>query len=384
MLGALVDAGADPMFIGDVLGGLAVDDYALTFEQTQRCGIAATRTIVAVHEHEHAHDHVHDHGAGHSHRAWKDIRSLIESASLPDSVKSRSLSVFHTLATVEARIHGVDVENVEFHEVGSTDSIVDIVGVCAALVSLGIDHIACSPIAVGHGLVATQHGQLPNPVPAVAHLLSDHHVPTVGLDDSSELSTPTGVALMVALAASFGAMPDMTTTAIGYGAGSRDRPGRANVVSVVIGTTSQKAIVSDRGQTVRLFETNVDDISGELVAHTISRLLAAGAHDAWATPIIMKKGRPAFTIHALCEPARADDIAAILVRETGTLGLRGTFVDRWPQRRSDSTVIIDGHEIRVKISDDRVKVEFDDAARVASALGVSVRDIMMRAADAAR
>lgn len=374
LLGALVDAGADPLFIADVLGGLALDDYALTFEKTQRCGIAATRTIVALDDHDHVHGH----------RAWKDIRALLESSSLPERVATRSISVFEHLARIEARIHGVDIDDVEFHEVGSVDAIVDIVGVCAALEALDVESISCSPIAVGHGLVTAAHGDIPNPAPAVAGLVADKHIPIVGLDDDCELSTPTGVALMAALAHSFGAMPAMTPVAVGYGAGSRDRPGRANVVSVVIGHPSQDSLIADRGQEVRSFETNIDDVSGEVVAHTIAQLLDAGAHDAWATPIVMKKGRPAYTIHVLCEPARSDAIATVLIRETGTLGLRGTVIDRWPQHRSESVVLVDGYEIRVKIAGDRVKVEFDDAAKAAHALGVPVRDVIERAQRSAR
>ena len=375
VLGALVDAGADQLFIADVLGHLDVDDYALTFERTQRCGISSTQAIVAVHDHGHGH--------AHHHRHWRDIRELSNSSAISDAIKQQSLSVFEHLALVESRIHGVAMDDVEFHEVGSTDAIVDIVGVCAALASLEITHVSCSPIAVGHGLVTAAHGALPNPAPAVAHLLADNRVPVVGLDDDRELSTPTGVSLMVALAKSFGPMPTMTSTAVGYGAGSRDRPGRANVVSVLIGQAHGQAVVEDQGQKVTLFETNVDDISGEVVAHTISRLLDIGAHDAWATPIIMKKGRPAFTLHVLCEQARADRIAAALVRETGTLGLRGTTIDRWPQQRTESVVIVDGHEIRVKVNDNRIKVEFDDAARAAQALGLPVRTIIERAQNSA-
>ncbi len=377
VLGALVDAGADPLFIGDVLGGLNVDDYALTFDRTQRCGISCTHAIVAVHDHGHAHGH------GHGHRPWRDIRHIIEDADIPDVVATRALSVFARLAEVEARIHGVDIEDVEFHEIGSTDAIVDIVGVCAALMGLGIDRVSCSPIAVGHGSVSTAHGRLPNPAPAVAHLLADHHVPAIGLDDDHELSTPTGVALMVALAESFGPMPTMTTTAVGYGAGTRDRPGRANVVSVILGDDASTSHLSERGQTAMVFETNVDDVTGEVVAHTISRLLDAGAHDAWATPIIMKKGRPAFTLHVLCETARSESMIDILVRETGTLGVRGSSIERWPQHRLEQRVIVDGHEIRLKVSAGRVKVEFDDALAAATALGRPIREILSRAERAA-
>ncbi len=178
-------------------------------------------------------------------------------------------------------------------------------------------------------------------------------------------------------------MPDLTPNAVGYGAGARDRPGRANVVAVVIGDVAGPSLVPGHGQTVQLFETNVDDVSSEVVAYTIARLLDAGAHDAWVTPIIMKKGRPAFTVHVLCDVARRDAIAEILIRETGTLGVRATSIERWPQQRTESAVMIDGHEIRVKITAGRIKVEFDDAAKAALALGVPVREIIARTQHAA-
>lgn len=371
VLGSLVDAGADPIEIAHVLSGIDVDDYALTFEGTQRCGVAATRALVAVH----------DHGDEHHHRPWREIRRILESSSLPDDIRTRSLAVFEHLAVAEADVHAVAPDDIEFHEVGGTDAIVDVVGVCAALSLLGITQIVCSPVALGHGTVDTAHGRLPNPAPAVVRLLSERRIPTVGLDDDSELATPTGVALMAALADSFGSMPAMVPISIGYGAGARDRPGRANVVGVVIGEPVPTPLIPDNGQLVRLLETNVDDVSGEVVGHTVSRLLAAGAHDAWATPIVMKKGRPAFTVHCLCEPAREDAIADILISETGTLGLRGRWMERWPQQRSESTVDFQGHDIRVKVTGDRVKVEFDDAARAAAALGWPVREVIRRVED---
>lgn len=382
-LAALIDAGADPVAVSAILAGLEVDDYALSFEKTQRSGVAATRAIVGVfNDHDHEHENIH--GSDHSHhRTWLDIDHLLIKADLPTRVRERARLVFSTLAKVEAQIHGVEPSAVEFHEVGSTDAIVDIVGVCAALEVLGIDSLTCSPIAVGYGQITTSHGVLPNPAPAVTALCALRSVPVIGLDDTRELATPTGVALMVALADSFGPLPAIDVATVGYGAGTADIPGRANVVKVVIGTKHDTSAIPTVGERVRLFEANVDDVTGEVIAHTISTLLAAGAYDAWATPIVMKKGRPAFTVHALCDLAISDTIASVLISETGTLGLRGSVIDRWPQKRREETVEVDGHEIRVKLSNSRVKVEHDDALQAAQALGLPLREILLRAEHAA-
>ncbi len=379
-LAALIDAGADQLYIGSVLAALPLHEYALTFERTQRCGVAAARAIVAVHHHdEPGHDHAHTD----AHRPWRDIDTMLGTADLPERVRDRARAVFSLLADVEGAIHGVPPSEVEFHEVGSVDAIVDIVGVCAALESLGIERIVAGPVAMGHGSITSAHGRLPNPGPAVMAMCSRRSIPTVGIDEPRELSTPTGVAILAALADSFGALPDMVVSNVGYGAGSADFPARANVVQVVVG----QAVDSHprgSGQTVRLLEVNVDDATGEVLAHAVTTLMAAGAHDAWITPIVMKKGRPAHTVHVLCEDVRTAEFADLLVRETGSLGVRGATMDRWPSARSESTVEIDGHTIRVKVADHRVKVEFDDAARAATALGVPVRDILRRAERAAR
>ena len=270
----------------------------------------------------------------------------------------------------------MDPDEVEFHEVGAIDAIVDVVGACAALEVLGIDRIVCSPITVGQGRVQAAHGDLPNPAPAVLDLLALRQAPSRGIADHRELATPTGVALMVALADEFGPMPAMAVHSVGYGAGTRDIPGRPNVVQVVIGD----AMVSSPGpgQPVELLECNVDDVTGEVVAHAIARLLAAGAHDAWATPIVMKKGRPAFTVHALCDASRVDTIRTVMVDETGTLGVRGSAMHRWPQQRTEGAVSVDGHTVRVKLAAGRVKVEHDDAAAAAAALGLPLRVVMDR------
>jgi uncharacterized protein (TIGR00299 family) protein len=375
-LASLVDAGADSLQVIDIIGGLALDDYALMFERTQRAGVGATRAIVAVHEHDH---HEHDH-----HRAWRDNKKLLHDSELPTRVRDRAQKVFAVLAEVEANIHGVAIDDIEFHEVGSIDAIVDIVGVCAALEVLNIDRIFCSNIAVGHGHIKSAHGTLPNPAPAVTALAALRGVTLVGLDDHRELATPTGVALMVALADLFGAMPPLTVSSVGYGAGTNDIPGRANVVKVVIGETSEQTVLSGAGQDVQLLEANVDDVSGEVIAHTIAELLNAGAHDAWATPIVMKKGRPAFTVHALCDLALTEKISAVLVSETGTLGLRGSVIQRWPQTRNEKSVTVHGHTIRIKVGSGRIKVENDDAVTASRALSLPLREVLALAEQAAR
>jgi len=374
-LASLVDAGADSLQVIEILGGLALDDYALMFERTQRAGVGATRAIVAVHHHD-------DHDS--HHRAWRDIKQLLIDSELPDRVRERALKVFATLAEVEARIHGVAVDDIEFHEVGSVDAIVDIVGTCAALEVLNVDRIFCSNIAVGHGNINSAHGTLPNPAPAVTALAALRGVTLVGLDDHRELATPTGVALMVALSDSFGVMPPLTVSSVGYGAGTNDIPGRANVVKVVIGETLEKTVLSGAGQDVQLLEANVDDVTGEVIAHTIAELLNAGAYDAWATPIVMKKGRPAFTVHALCDPSLTEKISAVLVSETGTLGLRGSVIQRWPQTREEKTVSVLGHNIRIKIGSSRIKVENDDAVSAARALSMPLREVLALAEQAAQ
>ncbi len=367
VLASLVDAGADPLRIAEIMSGLALHDYALTFEATQRAGVSSTRAIVV----EHGHDD------SHHHRSWRDIRAMLEESDLPARVRSRSLAVFEVLADVEGKIHGVAAEEVEFHEVGAVDSIVDVVGVCAALEVLDVEQIVCGSIGTGHGTIRTQHGELPNPSPAVVGLAAMRNVGLTGVNDHRELATPTGVAVMVALADTFGPIPTMNVSSRGFGAGSADVDGRANVVQVLVGERSN--VSAHSGEAVRLLEANVDDVTGEVLAHTISALLSAGAHDAWATPIVMKKGRPAHTVHALCDPALSARIVQVMVAETGTLGVRGTILERWPQARSERVVMVDGLEIRVKVTAGRVKVEHDDAVQVAAALGLPLREVLLRA-----
>ncbi len=417
-MGALVHAGADQTRVMEVLAALDLDGYALTFEPVLRCGIAATHAVVVTdafgHEvppdmrghhhdaddHDHGHDRLKDsptpgvadpsnghesgHG-GHGHRAYREIRELLDRAPLPERVRDRAQRTFRLLAEVEAQMHRTSPDEVEFHEVGALDAIVDVVGACAALEALDVDRIVCSPISVGQGQVHAAHGDLPNPAPAVTELLARRHVPTRGIADHRELATPTGVALMVALADEFGPLPAMEVSAVGYGAGSREIPGRPNVVQVVVGeaTSTSAGTAPGDGQPAQLLECNVDDVTGEVLAHTIAALLAAGAHDAWATPIVMKKGRPAHTVHALCPLEAAERVRTVLLAETGSLGVRGSVVHRWPQARTTGVVHVEGHPIGVKVSEvagvRRVKVEHDDAAVAAAALGLPLRAVLDRA-----
>jgi hypothetical protein len=193
-----------------------------------------------------------------------------------------------------------------------------------------------------------------------------------------ELSTPTGVALLTVLGQACGPMPSIEVSSTGFGAGTADPPGRPNVVQAIVGTEPAGSS-ADGGRPCHLVEANVDDVTGEVLAHTIAALISTGAHDAWATPIVMKKGRPAHTVHALCDDATFDDVRGVLITETGTLGVRASQVRRWPQLRRDDVVDVDGHRVRVKLGADRVKVEHDDALAAATALRVALREVIWRA-----
>ena len=368
-MASLVDAGADQFAIIDAISSLGIDGWAITFEDVQRCGVRAKWSNVVIHEHD----------TPHQHRPAHQILDLIGSSGLSAVTRDRAVAVYQTLAEVEGSIHGVDPAEVELHEVGALDSIIDVVGSCAALESLGVEQVSHSAIGVGHGTVTTAHGQFPNPVPAVSQLLAMHHSSTVGVDTTMELATPTGVALMTVLSKgqSGPSMPAMNTRSVGFGAGTADTPNRPNVVQVVVGDLASQPTTD--GEVAVELAVNVDDVTGEVLADAIEQLLAAGAFDAWITPIIMKKGRPAFTVRALCDPARLEIVRSTMVSHTGSLGIRASEVRRWPQQRAEQVVVVDGHSIRVKVAEHRVKVEFDDAQAAAQALGVPVRDIITAA-----
>ena len=365
-LGALVDAGADGDEVVELLERLPVGGWKLEFEPVLRCGLAATRARV------HAEETT-------VHRTAGNITAMIEEADLPERVTRRALATFNALAEVEGRLHNRPPSQVHFHEVGATDSIVDVVGTCAALEVLGIEEVHASSVATGTGMVRSAHGLIPVPAPATVGLLAG--APTHGTDVPFELTTPTGAALLVATASSWGPMPAMVVEASGFGAGSRDLDGRPNVTQVVVG---EPVATAEPGQPVTLLEVNVDDATGETLAHAVAECLEAGAHDAWVTPIVMKKGRPAHVVSTLCDPSRVGEVAAVLTAETGSLGGRGHTLERGPAARSMDEVEVGGERIGMKVTSGRAKVENDDAARAARRLGLPLREVVSRAEEAWR
>jgi pyridinium-3,5-bisthiocarboxylic acid mononucleotide nickel chelatase len=377
-LGALVDAGAGLDAIRRYLGLLRVDGWSLEAVPVLRCGIAATHVRVTAEET----------GAV---RTAADILALVADAGLPPRVTARASRTFELLAEAEGRLHRMPPAEVHFHEVGGIDAIVDVVGTCVALELLGVTSVFASPVAVGMGMIRAAHGRLPNPPPAVVELLRG--APTYGVDVPLELTTPTGAALLAANVSGWGPLPRLDAlTSTGFGAGSREIDGQPNATQVVLGVPAARPGVSasvgagdeGAGQPVMLVEANVDDVTGEVLAHTVAALLAAGAHDAWVTPIVMKKGRPAHTVSALADVAWAGEVAATLTRETGTLGVRAATLQRWPSARRMTTVEVGGRPVRVKVGPERVKAEYDDAAAAARDLGRPVRDVLAEAEALAR
>ena len=362
-LGSLIDAGADVDEVRSLLRRLPFSGWTLDAHPVQRAGIAAVKADVRAEETAVVRTHGH-------------IQAMVEEARLPARVRDRSLATFAALAEVEGRLHRRHPSRVHFHEVGGVDAIVDVVGTCAALEVLGVDTVFASAVATGTGMVRSSHGLLPNPAPAVVELLRG--APTYGREVTLELTTPTGAALLAALASGYGPLPPMTIEAVGFGAGSRELDDLPNATQVVVGAAAARGPAAP-GQPVTLLEANVDDATGETLAHAVATLLEAGAHDAWITPIVMKKGRPAHTVSALCDPALTSQVAQVLLSETGSLGVRGTTLDRWPQVRQEAEVEVEGFPVRVKVSPGRVKVEHEDAARAARRTGLPLREVVFRA-----
>jgi uncharacterized protein (TIGR00299 family) protein len=361
LLGALIDAGA-----AVDLGGLGVDGLRLELGKATKHGIVATTVTVT--------------GApSQPHRHWSSIRAQLDAADLPERARARAQAAFGKLAVAEGRIHGIDPEQVHFHEVGAVDAIGEVVGVALALESLGVDEVICSPLPVGRGFVKAAHGPLPLPAPATLTLLEG--APIVGVDIEKELVTPTGAALVASLAGAFGAIPAMTVQGSGYGAGTRDLEDRPNVVRAILGTDARASRVS-------LIEANLDDFLPELAPDAARAAFAAGALDVWTTPIQMKRGRPAFTLSALARPADERRVSEVLLRETSSLGVRISHLDRIELDRETFTVEVAGEPVRVKIGRLAGKIvnmapEHADCERAAKIAGEPVKVVWARALAAA-
>jgi pyridinium-3,5-bisthiocarboxylic acid mononucleotide nickel chelatase len=368
ILGALIDAGASEDLVRSNLHSLGLSGWRL--EVTTQSGgfLRAVRAEVTL-------------TANEPHRSYRNVRTILESADLSEWTRERSLAVFGRLAEAEARVHGVPVDAVVFHEVGAADALIDVVGSCSAIEHFKPTLVACGPIATGMGTVLTDHGELPLPAPAVAELLRG--VPIFGRG-RRELVTPTGAALLATLCDVFGQLPPMTLLATGYGAGARAaKTGPPNVLRVLIGADADEG-----AERAVLIETNIDDLSPELFPHVIEQLIEAGAHDAWTTPIVMKKGRMATTLSVLCDEAGRGKLMDIVFAETTTLGLRVIPVAKHALARETIEVEAARHTVRVKIgrrADVIVTIapEYEDARAAARATGRPLKEIYALATEAA-
>ena len=399
LLGALIDVGASVDSINVELTKLGVPDLQINVERVSRHDLDCCHVTVTWAGPVHADD------PGHASRPYVHVRDLISGAGLAERVQARALRTFALLAFAEARVHGIEPEKVHFHEVGSEDSIADVVGVAVALELLGVDAVRCSPLPLGRGFVRAAHGMLPLPAPATMELLKG--IPTEGVDIAKELVTPTGAALVAAVASSFGGFPSQTTTAVGYGAGRRDLPERPNVVRVALGRPNDsssaraqgaaESVASEAGESgvftfgsteVIVLETNLDDCSPELVPDAVAAAMRAGALDVWTTPAFMKKGRPGFVMSALARRSNMQAVADAMLAETSALGIRMCAYERMELERSFIVVDVDTEAVSVKIGlRDGVIVniapEHDDCAAAATYLGKPVKEVYARALAAA-
>jgi uncharacterized protein (TIGR00299 family) protein len=376
LLGALAGAGVPVEVLRHAVDAASPEPVTLAVETVTRGGFAATRCHVEVS------DSV-------EHRTWRDVRALLLASALADPVRDLALRVFERLAVAEAAVHGSEPMDVHFHEVGALDAIADVVGVCAGFVHLGADQVVVSPVAVGSGSVHGAHGTLPVPPPAVAQLLLG--VPSYAGPPGApamELCTPTGAALLTTLATGWGPQPPLLVSQVGVGAGGRDPEGHANVLRLLVGSPVVAEAPAEGVDDLLVLETNVDDLDPRLWPEVITAVLAAGALDAWLTPILMKKGRPAHTFRALVSPEAAEEVRRVVFRETSTIGIRTSRVERHALPRETTSVQVGGLAIAVKLArlDGTVvnaQPEYDDVVRVASALDRPAIEVLAEATAAA-
>ncbi|MFT8887227.1 MAG: nickel pincer cofactor biosynthesis protein LarC [Ethanoligenens sp.] len=393
---ALLDLGVPEQTLRDALDGLHIDDFRIEITKKQTHGILCTDYNVILahaepddshaaihtsgHMHEHTHTHIHTHTQEephhvsmhtHGHRNLHDVETLLDASDLKPAVRDLSKRIFGFVARAEAKVHGLPLDEVHFHEVGAADSIADIVGAAVCVDALGADDILFSPLSEGSGFVRCAHGLLPVPAPATAEILRTAHIPYRTRDVNGEMVTPTGAAIAAGLANGFGPMPVMRVERTGYGGGKRAFP-HANVVRAFLGETVSHANVKAHNphqDCVRVLETCIDDSTGETLGYVLEQLLKAGAADAYYTPVLMKKNRPASLLTVLCPPALENAMAEIIFAETGAIGLRTRESDRIVMERSFGSVQTDYGEIRLKRSVyhgvEKIKPEFESLREAA-------------------
>jgi uncharacterized protein (TIGR00299 family) protein len=363
-VGALIDAGAPAAEVVRALDALSTG-ARYEVEKCTRGGIAASKF------------RVHLNPVPAAHRHLFHILEMIDGADLAPQVKTNAKAVFTCLGEAEARVHGVGIKRVHFHEVGAADSIADIVGTCVALELLGVDEVHVSAINVGSGTVNTEHGLLPVPAPATARLLEGKPVYAKGPE--MELTTPTGAAIAATLGASFGPLPAMRITAAGYGAGDRDFKNHANVLRVLIG----ERMAAVEATVVRVIEANIDDSSPQVLGYTLERLMSAGALDATLSPLQMKKNRPGSLLRVIARAEDQERLAQIVFAETSTLGLRIHTAERRVQPRSVVTVETAFGPVSGKVTGQATFApEYDDCRALAEKLDVALKDVMAAAVSA--
>ena len=373
LLAAFVDAGAPLAALLAAVNAVTPGSIELTATEVRRAGLRATKVdVTCVAENQ-------------ARRSWRDIRALLDRSDLAVQVRERAQRVFRRLAEAEARVHGVAVDDVHFHEAGGWDSIADVVGVCAALDCLGITAMSCSAVALGSGRVTVADGELPVPVPAVLELSSGCRVLSGG---EGELATPTGMALLTALSDESGDLPAMSVRTVGVGAGTRDVPGHPNVVRVVLGDRTDLPTEPDDRSVLSVLETNVDDLDPRVWPTVLASLLEAGAADAWLVPIVMKKGRPAHTLAVLTSVGARDVLRRLIFELTSTNGVRELAVTRTSLDRLWVPLPVTGGRVRIKVAHRGGEIvhatpEFDDAAQVAAVRSIPVRRVLEEAIAAA-
>jgi uncharacterized protein (TIGR00299 family) protein len=381
LLGALVGAGVPVQVLRAAVDAVAPEPVRLRVEQVTRSGFAATRCLVEVAD-------------STTRRTWPDVARLLGEARIAPAVWARAHAVFRRLAQAEAAVHGTTPEAVHFHEVGGLDAIADVVGGAAGLEHLRLEEVVVSPVAVGSGHVLNAHGSMPVPPPAVVELLRGRPSYAGGPSaPTMELCTPTGAALLVTAATAFGAQPPMVVDRIGLGAGARDPQSHPNVLRLLVGQTSASSVpVAPEEHGTRrplLVETNVDDLDPRLWPDVIAALIEAGASDAWLSPIVMKKGRPAHTLHVLVTGEHAGAVRAEIFRQTSTIGLREVPLRKHALERQMSQVQVAGHRVRVKLAllegaVVNAQPEYDDLAEVARATARPIKDVLAAAVAATR